>query len=99
MLLTLLSPIAMAYNCKKLDKSERILICQNANQGNAESQFNMGRMYHFDNKGVIRDIRTAMQWYQKVADQGHTTAQLSLGVIYDIGTLGYRVQNYQMAGE
>jgi len=54
-------------------------------------------MYHFGKNGVIRDIRKAMQWYKKSADQGYAPAQLGLGVIYDIGPMGYDVQNYQMA--
>jgi len=87
----------MASDCRGLDKNELVLLCQKANQGDAESQFKMGEMYHLSKQGVMRDIIVAIQWYQKAAEQGYAPAQVGLGVIYGIGPIGYDVQNDQMA--
>ena len=45
-----------------------------AEQGNAEAQKNLGKMYA-DGRGVAKDRAEAVKWYRKAADQGHTEAQ------------------------
>jgi TPR repeat protein len=55
-----------------------------ANQGDAEAQFNLGRMY--DNGHVTeRNILKAIKWYKKAAEQDSAGAQHNLGVIYAFG--------------
>jgi uncharacterized protein len=55
-----------------------------AEQGDAEAQFNLGRMY-YNGEGVSQDDAEAVKWYRKAADQGHTEAQFNLVEIYSYG--------------
>ncbi len=52
---------------------------------NAETQFDLGKMYEFDN-GVPRDYAQAMLWYRKAAEQGYANAEFRLGVLYANGS-------------
>ena len=49
-----------------------------AEQGNAESQFNLGEMYAWG-KGVPRDSKESVKWYRLSAEQGNAEAQEALG--------------------
>jgi TPR repeat protein len=52
-----------------------------AQQGNADAQANLGRLY--DNGiGVPRDPAEAVKWFRRAAEQGNTDAQCELGDIY-----------------
>jgi len=42
-------------------------------------------MYH-KGRGVIQDYKTAVKWYTLAAEQGNSTAQNNLGVMYVIGS-------------
>jgi TPR repeat protein len=53
-------------------------------QGYAKAQYNLGVMYAND-KGVLKDAKQAVYWYQKAADQGQAKAQYNLGVMYANG--------------
>lgn len=55
-----------------------------ADQGNAESQYNLGQMYAYS-VGVPRDDQQAAAWYRKAAEQGLAVAQLNLGNVYAKG--------------
>jgi hypothetical protein len=55
-----------------------------AEKGNAESQFQLGRLYA-SGAGVEKDEAAALAWFQKAAAQGHTKAEVSLGSIYAHG--------------
>ncbi len=46
-------------------------------------------------KGVTKNYKTAVQWYQKSANQGYVTAQRELGIMYARGQ-GVN-QNYKTA--
>ena len=59
-------------------------LLQQADQGNAEAQVNLGVMYT-NGKGVAQDDRQAVAWYRKAADQGNAEAQYNLGVAYENG--------------
>jgi TPR repeat protein len=39
----------------------------------------------FFGKGVLKDDKKAMYWYQKAADQGQAQTQFNLGVKYAFG--------------
>ena len=56
----------------------------NAEQGDAEAQFNLGVMYDVG-RGVPEDEAEAMHWYRLAATQDHAAAQNNLGVMYDAG--------------
>ncbi|MGO9950730.1 MAG: retroviral-like aspartic protease family protein [Dissulfurispiraceae bacterium] len=53
-------------------------------QGNAEAQYNLGRMY-IEGQGVPRNYAEATKWYRKAAEQGHAGAQHDLGMMYNSG--------------
>ncbi len=55
-----------------------------AEQGHADSQFNLGLMYE-QGIGVSKDEREAIAWYQKAALQGNSNAQYNLAVLYENG--------------
>ena len=52
-----------------------------AEQGNAEAQFALGRMYA-EGLGVAQDEADALAWYGRAAEQGHTDAQREVGPDY-----------------
>ena len=67
---------------------------QAAEQGDAEAQFNLGKMYD-KGQGVRQDDVQAVQWYRRAAEQGYAKAQYNLGVMYANGE-GVR-QDYTQA--
>ena len=56
-----------------------------AEQGLAQSQFNLGWAYDHGGKGVERDSAQAVLWYRKAAEQGYDAAQTNLGLLYHEG--------------
>ena len=62
----------------KQDIKEAMKWCrQEANQGHAESQLNMGNAY-IQGQGVKQDVKEAVKWYRLAADQGVAVAQSNL---------------------
>ena len=55
-----------------------------ADQGYAEAQSDLGKMYHYG-KGVIQNDQQAVFWYRKAAEQGHATAKTDLEWMYSQG--------------
>ena len=55
-----------------------------AEKGNADQQTRLGEMYE-KGKGVAKDSKEAIKWFQKAADQGNADAQFNLGVMYRVG--------------
>jgi TPR repeat protein len=55
-----------------------------AEGGDAESQFQVGRLYS-SGDGVSQDYVEAMRWYRKAADQGHVKAEFAVGCLYHLG--------------
>ena len=49
--------------------------------GNAEAQYRIGVIYE-NGDGVPKDMKKAVEWYQKAAEQGNAAAQYSLGACY-----------------
>lgn len=58
-----------------------------AQSGHAESQFNLGLMYHSGVAGRI-DEPEAVRWYQKAAENGYPKAQEFLAAAYREGWFG-----------
>lgn len=52
-----------------------------AEQGHIKAQYRIGRMYA-KGKGVKKDNKKAVYWYEKAAIQGHTKSQYYLGKCY-----------------
>ena len=55
-----------------------------AEQGNAEAQDNVGRLF-LTGRGVPENGPEAVRWLVKAADQGETRSQILLGLIYEAG--------------
>lgn len=55
-----------------------------AEQGDAQAQFELGRMHH-DGNGAPQDYEEAVTWLQKAAEQGLAKAQNELGSMYASG--------------
>ena len=55
-----------------------------AEQGDAEAQTRLGRMY-FTGEGVIEDRREAVRWFRLAAEQGDAEGQTYLGLMYADG--------------
>ena len=61
---------------KKSNPQEIITL---ANQGNAQSQYELGLMYELG-MGIDKDLDQAFIWYQKSANQAYAKAQYNLSI-------------------
>ena len=52
-----------------------------ANQGNAEAQYRLGKMY-LEGRGIRQDDKQAAHWFEKSAEKDHPQAQYQLGNMY-----------------
>jgi TPR repeat protein len=52
-----------------------------AEQGNAEAQHHIGKMYE-EGLGTSKDLSEAAKWFHKAANQRYPDAQYSLGLMY-----------------
>lgn len=59
-------------------------VLQQAQQGDPDAQYRLGRMYYFGD-GVAKNREEAAQWHAKAAAQGHAEAQYVLGLLYSAG--------------
>ena len=66
------------------NKTAYRLYLQDAEQGDAISQFNLGSMYD-RGEGVVKDHKQAVYWLRKAAKQGEANAQIGLGFNYEYG--------------
>ncbi len=57
---------------------------EDAEEGNADAQFNLGRMYE-NGRGVPQDDSLAIEWYRKAVQQGQPDALYNLGRMYEDG--------------
>lgn len=57
---------------------------EGANEGSAESQYNLGQMYELG-YGVPQDYKAAAEWYRKAGKQGYAKAFFNLGVMISLG--------------
>ncbi len=55
-----------------------------AEQGDAASQFYLGRMYA-KGEGVLENDKVALMWYTLAAEQGDSYSQYNLGTMYESG--------------
>ncbi len=54
-------------------------------QGDADAQYNIGRIYGITFTGLELDYKEAEKWLKLAAEQGHVHAQFSLGLMYYYG--------------
>lgn len=89
--------MGIAYKCGigvKLDHALSIKWFRlAAKQGEADAQFNLGRLYASEVDGAYKKARAApandveaLKWYLSSAEQGHTQAQVKLGNLYARGS-------------
>ncbi len=75
------------------DKATLEQLVRTAEQGMADAQFTLGRMY--EEGDVVPQIYVeASRWYRLAADQGHAVAQYNLGRMYEEGKA--EVDNHYM---
>lgn len=56
-----------------------------AEAGNVDAWYWLGRLYFYDVPGVSRDYRLASQWFERAARAGHADARYKLGGMYYAG--------------
>tara|TARA_B100000676_G_C18017319_1_gene810430 strand:- start:341 stop:961 length:621 start_codon:yes stop_codon:yes gene_type:complete len=61
------------------EKKARELYLLAADHGSAKAQYVIATMYRFAQFGAEKDMRKALKYYNKSADQGFSTAQFALG--------------------
>lgn len=71
--------VPAALNSEEVEKVKYYRLA--ANQGQAYSQYLLGRAYE-TGKGVEQDYQEAARWYNLAADQGYAAAQYEIGEIY-----------------
>src|SRR5437016_13655062 len=59
-------------------------IVARAEQGDAEAQYRLGRVYQ-GGRGVAQDNAEAAKWYRRSAEQGYPPAERYLGLMYQGG--------------
>jgi len=67
-----------------------------ANQGDANSQFNLALLYEHG-AGTPQNTKQAVYWYTKLAEQGHVEAQYKLGRLYRFSGDDGAPQDYKLA--
>ena len=77
---------AIIWNLERTRKiaDEARLTRQRAEKGDANAEYELGRMYVFG-RGVPQDYAEAKSWFQKAADQGQVKAIYSIGNLYYYG--------------
>mgnify|MGYP002626309735 CR=1 FL=1 len=63
------------------------VVRRKAQDGDAEAQFNMGRVYDYGESltGIPNDYAEAFKWYRLAAEQNYHLAQHNLALMYDHG--------------
>lgn len=56
-----------------------------AEAGNVDAWYWLGRLYFYDVPSVPKDYRLAVRWFEKAARAGHADAQYKLGGMYYAG--------------
>jgi hypothetical protein len=75
------------YGIGNLDRDDEMavkLYTVAADNGNADAQFKLGKMYNLG-EGVKQDYAEAVRLYSLAAAQGHAVAQFKLGKMYENG--------------
>jgi len=75
----------MSKNAKEFLKDNKLTyLIGEAEQGESNSQNELGKSYEAG-KGVLRDFKSAVEWYTKAAEQDHAGAQYNLGLMFAKG--------------
>lgn len=71
-------------NIRSLEADNLAFLQREANAGNLEAQYQLGRLYETGDK-LERDPQKAITWYTSAANQGYDEAQYRLALIYLYG--------------
>ena len=82
LILVCVNIMAMGQN----EKSQKTL--NEANAGNARSQYLVAGYYEYGRQGFEKDEKKALTWYTKAADQNYLSAVTRLATAYEWGKLG-----------
>ena len=69
---------------EKKDKESFVKMNALAQKRDIPAQFYLGFMYD-NGLGVMKDVKEAVKWYRKAAEQGQANAQNNLGCMYGFG--------------
>ena len=78
------NPRPLPEDFKSLEALVALSMKALAEEGDAESQYNLGEMY-LNGHGVAQDDKEAIKWYRKAAGRNHPQAQYTLGDMYRNG--------------
>ena len=56
-----------------------------AENGDAQSQYELAVAFDFGKLGVTKDYAEAIKWFRKAAEQNNAAAQENLGQCYEVG--------------
>ena len=93
MLLLTLIGIQKILLPKLLSARDRWNLLKEAEQGDANAQYNAGLMYCFG-RDVPQDYAEAFEWFRKSSEGGNENAQYNLAVLYMNGN-GVRQNNFE----
>mmetsp|Transcript_25266 Transcript_25266/g.56817 ORF Transcript_25266/g.56817 Transcript_25266/m.56817 type:complete len:561 (+) Transcript_25266:135-1817(+) len=74
-----------APDAEKNNDSSLGSICEKAEAGKVEAQYNLGVLYFSGGQGVEKDEAQAAEWLLKAAQQGDSPAMCLLGYMYEHG--------------
>lgn len=77
------------------NRSDVAAVMAAAEEGDADAQYKLGWMYSLGTDAP-KDHEKSAQWYGRAAEQGHSGAQVLLGINYEVGGLGVP-QDYSKA--
>lgn len=66
---------------------------EKAEKGSVKEQYSLAKIYEKGSNGIRKDLRKAVYWYEKVANNGNRFAQYALGLYYRDGIVVK--QNYE----
>ena len=69
---------------QKLSPTELSALLANAEEGDSNAQYALGKAYQNGN-GISLNDESAAKWYRKAAEQGNGAAQNDLGIMYRLG--------------
>lgn len=73
------------YSAIELDTLNVAELEEQAKNGNADAQVELGRLYWKGERGVKKDYAEAVKWFQKAVDKGNVYGKFLLGQCYDDG--------------
>lgn len=78
-------------------------LLQKALKNDTNAQFNLGYLYQSRSQNK-EDLKQAMHWYEKAADNGHANAAFALGLMYEYGqgtkvSMGKAADHYIQAAQ